>query len=189
MERIAQVLAPAALLGLAWLSSGCTYTGGQFGSLAGPFPGERVIVGCLDVAIDRHTDGVITGAAAKYSFGNRCDAAVVVDFTAVVATGMTASGAVVPLRAYDPAGVLAPHALDGRRFGSEIIEYQSTEGVIALSHLCLDVSRLETRANSAAPVSVCLPVGGEAALATSAQLATVATPAATGAATVDGGGQ
>jgi hypothetical protein len=113
-------------LGVA-LASACGYHGGSFRGPRGTFDGERVTVGCLDVAVAAHRDAAVRGRALAFEFGNRCDRPARVDLGAVVVTGRTASGREVTMYAYDPDGELRPARLEARRVGREVIEYRAVD--------------------------------------------------------------
>lgn len=122
------------------LAAGCAYHPGSFHEPMGPeFAGERVTVGCLDVAVARHDDAVVEGPAIAYEFGNSCDAPARVDLGAIVVTGRTTSGREVAMYPYDPDGVIRPGRLEARRYGREIIEYRApvAERVVMA---CVDVA-------------------------------------------------
>ncbi|HEX8115424.1 MAG TPA: hypothetical protein VF516_47180, partial [Kofleriaceae bacterium] len=96
---------------------GCAYQPGSFAHAPHDFVGQRVTVGCLDVAVERRTDlsvGPALDPVLGYQFGNRCDHPALVDLGAVAVIGRNPAGADVALRPYDPRHELRPVALDGR---------------------------------------------------------------------------
>ncbi|MFT3695021.1 MAG: hypothetical protein QM831_17925 [Kofleriaceae bacterium] len=119
-------------VGLLLLAS-CSYDAGSFHSLTSTFPGERVTVGCLDLALDRPHEPEAQGPVVHYSFGNRCDHPVTVDFQSLVVRAR--NRAITP---FDPNHEIAPKTLETRAFGSEEIEYTALPG----DQLCIDVGSL-----------------------------------------------
>ncbi|HEX3758817.1 MAG TPA: hypothetical protein VHW23_08935 [Kofleriaceae bacterium] len=101
---------------------GCGYQPGSFAHASHDFVGQRVTVGCLDIAVERRADHAI-GPVLGYQFANRCDRAAPVDLAAVAVIGRDAQGADVALRPYDPRGEIHPAALDGRSAGAEAVVY------------------------------------------------------------------
>jgi hypothetical protein len=104
--------------------SGCAYQPGSFAHAPLDFAGQRVTVGCLDIAVDRRAD-VAIGPVLGYQFANRCDRATLVDLGAARVIGRSPQGADAVLRPYDPRGEIHPVALDGRSVGAEALAYPS----------------------------------------------------------------
>src|SRR4051812_29341118 len=107
---------------------GCAYQPGSFARAPHDFVGQRVTVGCLDIAVERRADlvaGPVLGPVLGYQFGNRCDRPAVVDLGAVAVIGRDPQGADAALRAYDPRHEIRPAALDGRSAGAEVVAYAS----------------------------------------------------------------
>jgi len=125
-------------LGLAIACAGCAYGAGSYHDLLSPgpaWPGARVELACLDVAIEPVHDAVAPDPVIALRFGNRCDHRVVVDLAAVrVTTGDVA------LAPHDPDRALLPRALPARWTGDETIAYEPAG---ATSRVCVDVGALE----------------------------------------------
>jgi hypothetical protein len=138
MPRASILTAVAAVAALA----GCaTYSPGSFAHGAGPeaeFAGQRVTVGCLDVAIARRPDHA-SKAVIQYRFGNRCNRSIVVDLQRVVVIGRLDDGAELQLSPYDPDAELRPARLDGLRAGGEAIAYQAPRDV---AEVCVDAASI-----------------------------------------------
>lgn len=125
-------------IGFAFLiAAGCGYHPGSFAGKS-PYAGARSTVGCLDLAIARRSD-LPDAAVLDYQFGNRCDAAVPVDFAAVAVTARTRDGAEVRLAPYDPEHQIAAQRLDGRLEGREVIAYPIAVEVV---QICIDTASL-----------------------------------------------
>jgi hypothetical protein len=135
----------------------CGYRGGSFSGPRGAFAGDRVTVGCLDVAVSAVHDAAAEGPAIAYEFGNRCDRPARVDLTAIAVRGRTAGGAEVTLAPFDPLGELRPARLEARRTGREVIEYQAAAGE-ALTLICADVGMIADAAG--ARQEICVDGGG-----------------------------
>ena len=118
---------------------GCSYRAGSFGYVQHTFAGERVSVGCLDVAIERRAALIEGKTVIAYDFGNGCDHPAVVDLAAVGIVGRTRDGREVALAAFDPKHELRPVRLDGRSVGYEAIAY-SSDG--ALAQVCVDAASI-----------------------------------------------
>jgi hypothetical protein len=125
----------------------CAYQPSSFrGQSAGSeFTGERATVGCLDVAVAGRRDAAV-GHAVEIQFANRCDRAVVVDFTALRAVGRDDGGHEHPLSIHDPRREIRPLDLEARTIGREVFEIRSrAKGPASPSRLrstCLDVGRI-----------------------------------------------
>ncbi len=104
------------------------------------FPGKRVELGCLDLAVAQIERPEAPGTVVQYTFGNRCDHRVGVDLATVSARGTTASGAQIPLVAFDPRGELRPIEMIARWGGRERIAYRGAEPVVAV---CVDVGGVD----------------------------------------------
>ena len=117
---------------------GCAYQPGSFALAQHDFVGQRVTVGCLDVAVERRADAAI-GPVLGYQFGNRCDRPALVDLGAIAVIGRNPQGADVALRPYDPRREIHPAALDGRGIGAEAIAYASDRPVL---EVCADAAAL-----------------------------------------------
>ena len=121
--------------------AGCAYQPGSF-SYAGPKPapdGERVTVGCLDLAISRRLD-YDASAVIEYWFGNRCNRTIEVDLQRVAVVGRFGDGREVELSPYDPQGELRTRRLSGRLTGREAIAYRTPRGSAA--QVCVDAASI-----------------------------------------------
>lgn len=116
--------------------SGCAYHPGSFDSLSGRFPGERVELGCLDLAVAVDASRTVI----DYHFGNRCTHRVMVDLASVRVVAHDGAGGERELRAYDPRGEIAAMPLDALLFGDESIEYRDARGS---AELCVDVGGVD----------------------------------------------
>lgn len=117
---------------------GCAYQPGSFAHAPGTTAGQRVTVGCLDVALDRRADLPI-GPVIEYRFANRCDHPAIVDLAAVAVVGRSAEGSEVTLAPYDPRAELRPVALDGRNAGMEALAYPAAH---PMAEVCVDAAAL-----------------------------------------------
>ncbi|HEX7838157.1 MAG TPA: hypothetical protein VF469_11870 [Kofleriaceae bacterium] len=117
---------------------GCAYEPGSFSSSSQTFTGQRVTVGCLDLAIERRADLAI-GPVLAYQFANRCDHPTIVDLGAATVVGRDPQGTDTALRPYDPRGELQPTALDGRNVGTEALAYPAAR---AMPQICVDAAAL-----------------------------------------------
>jgi hypothetical protein len=136
-----------ALGGLGGLA-GCAYKPGSFASSSHDFSGQRVSVGCLDVAVERRADAPI-GPVLAYQFANRCDRMTTVDLGAVTVIGRDADGSETRLRLYDPRTEIHPVSLDARKVGGESLAYWAGRPV---AQVCVDIATL---ARHGAPQWVC----------------------------------
>jgi hypothetical protein len=133
------------------------------GSLGGGNPYGIHTVGCLDVTVESLSDDKAEGPAAKLQFGNRCNAAVLVDFAAIQATVRYRDGHQARARIHDPENTLRPVLLDVRQQGWEAFEYQpidsdSDDDGRVPEALCLDLAGMDRHEPSAAPVMACVAV-------------------------------
>ncbi len=145
---------------LALILCGCA--GYKPGSLQHKSRGQVRTVGCLDIAVEALSDPQAEGPAANIRFGNRCDAAVVVDLGAITATARYRDGSAAELIVYDPRNTLRPAKLDARAAGWEVFEYHRSSifdngGIV--EELCLDLAAVDRQEPSADPVVACVPVG------------------------------
>jgi hypothetical protein len=125
-------------IALACALVGCAYQPGSFTHAPQDFVGQRVTVGCLDVAVERRADAAV-GPVLGYQFGNRCDRAALIDLGAVRVIGRSPQGADVALRPYDPRREIHPAALDGRSVGAEALAYASDRPML---EVCADAAAL-----------------------------------------------
>ena len=120
------------------LLTGCAaYQPGSFHD-GEPFAGQRLTLGCIDLAIERRAD-LIDAAVLDYRFGNRCTTPAPIDLAAVVVLGRTRGGEERRLAPYDPDRQLQALQLDGRRSGHEAIAYPSDEWI---AQVCVDAGSL-----------------------------------------------
>ncbi|MGE0868573.1 MAG: hypothetical protein AB7P03_08425 [Kofleriaceae bacterium] len=126
-------------------SSGCAYQPGSFVASGQPFVGMHMTVECLDVAIDRRDD-IAQSPVLAFEFGNRCDRPATVDFASVVVIGRGADGHEHRLTPYDPGHEIAALAVDGRRWGTEVIAYRGPDVRSQIDQVCVDVASLTQQA-------------------------------------------
>jgi hypothetical protein len=89
--------------------AGCSYHAGSYGDLRGSWPGTRVELGCVELAVARGEGSVI-----EYAFGNRCDHHVLLDLASV----RVMSDGVVQ-HAYDPRGEIRAAMLPAKFSGAK----------------------------------------------------------------------
>jgi hypothetical protein len=127
---------------LAPLLAGCVaYKPDSFAHVGQPFPGERITVGCLDLAISRRPD-MQSQAVVEYAFGNRCNKPARVDLAYAEVRGRTAGGDDRRLAPFDPDNELQALSIDGRKAGREVLAYASPEPIV---QICIDVASLADR--------------------------------------------
>jgi hypothetical protein len=114
--------------------AGCVYSPGSFHGPLAAFPGKRIALGCIDLAVTLTDDRLAPGPIVEYSFGNRCMHAATVDLSAVRAV---VDGHAV--QAFDPRHELKPLRLDALWMGDERIAYR---GATTGNVICLDVGPL-----------------------------------------------
>ncbi len=138
---------PSSLLALACvpLVASCYYyKPNSFAQGREPFPGKRVTLACLDVAVTLADDPLATqGPVVRYTFGNHCTHAATVDLGAVRVIGRAPDGSAQPLHAYDPKHELAPLPLDAWYDANEEIMYVADAGSLAPNVVCVDVGAAE----------------------------------------------
>jgi hypothetical protein len=126
---------------LACTIAGCGYTPGSFshgyGPLA-PFDGERVTLGCLDLALARRAD-LAGDAVLQYRFGNRCNRPIEVDLQRVAVVARFGDGREVALSPHDPSSELRAARLAGRHAGREAIAYPTREPT---AQVCVDAASI-----------------------------------------------
>jgi hypothetical protein len=135
---------------------GCAYQPGSFTHAPHDFVGQRVTIGCLDVAVERRPDAAV-GPVLGYQFGNRCDHPALIDLGAARVIGRNPQGADVALRPYDPRREIRPAALDGRSVGTEALAYASDRPML---EVCADAAAL---AHAAPPRWLCFAAPSPAA--------------------------
>src|SRR5258706_10043140 len=124
---------------------GCGYSRGSFHASSLPFTGQRVSVGCIDLAVERRPDLPGGGTVLGYEFGNRCDHAATVDLATVAIVGRTFDGRELKLAPWDPGHEVRALLLDGRATGTEALAYKTTEPV---AEVCVDAASLAHDANA-----------------------------------------
>lgn len=139
-------------------ATGCSYREGSFADTAGSFPGPRVALPCLDLAVALIPGPPATGHVVQYSFGNRCHSAITVDLAAARVIARDARGSEVVLHPYDPRREIRPLPLDSLRSGREQIAYLGPAPASPIS-ICVDVADVD-RSAAAAPDRVCLTEPG-----------------------------
>ncbi|MBV8762192.1 MAG: hypothetical protein JO257_33180 [Deltaproteobacteria bacterium] len=120
--------------------AGCFYAPNSYHGAIAPFPGKRVALGCLDVAVTLTDDARAPGPIVEYSFGNRCMHSTVVDFSSVHVVAYTDAGAATDVHPRDPRHELRPLGLDALWMGSERISYEGAP--TGADVLCVDVGSL-----------------------------------------------
>jgi hypothetical protein len=133
----------AILIGLA--ASACCqgYRARSFESISLSFEGERRTIGCIDVAVAGREVPAAEGPVAQLTFGNGCDAAVLLDLASIQAIGVLADGRRVPLALRDPDAQVVPARIEARNAAREAFEYVPPEPGATLAALCLDLSRID----------------------------------------------
>jgi hypothetical protein len=138
-----QALVPMRRTGLVVLGlslAACAYQPSSFRARSqGAFAGERATVGCLDIAVAAHRDAAIR-QAVEVQFANRCDRAVLVDFTALRAEGRGDGGHRYAMSIHDPRREIRALELEARTTGREVLQVTSDRA--APARMCLDVGRI-----------------------------------------------
>ena len=152
------VIAVTALSFATIVVAGCSYRAGSFADTAGVFPGPRVAMPCLDLAVALVHSPSATGPVIEYSFGNRCRNMVTVDLEAARVTARDAAGNQIALHPYDPRREIRPLPLDGLMSGREQIFYLGRAPMSAIA-ICVDVGSID-RSAPATTTPVCLAEAG-----------------------------
>ena len=139
MARDVLASAPVRAMCLVAAIAGCSYRAGSFSALGHDFAGERVSLGCVDLAVARRPDGPL-GAILAYDIGNRCDTPVWLDLASPAVIGRV-DNADIELAAYDPRAELRRLPLDGRALATETIEYRARVAV-PFDDICVDTGRI-----------------------------------------------
>ena len=121
--------------------AGCFYQGGYHNALS-PFPGKRVELPCLDLAVAMTEDARAPSPIVQYSFGNRCWHSTTVDLVSIHAIGYYDDGHQTELKARDPKQELAVLPIDAQWYGSEEISYEAADGGVP-NVVCVDVGRVD----------------------------------------------
>jgi hypothetical protein len=100
-------------------------------------------MGCLDLGahLTRHPEVPRDFVVIQYELGNRCEAAVRVDLSAVRVRARYPGGATVWLRVFDPRAELRPGALDARMHAFQPIAYAPGAGERAPEEVCVAPGR------------------------------------------------
>jgi hypothetical protein len=124
-------------------------------------------VGCLDVRVALACNGAVSPdfPLVAFTLGNRCDAAIPVDFTRIRATGRMAEGkegedgSEVMLSPFDPAREIHPAVLGSRAVAREVLEYDASprEATRRIAQVCLDLGGLSEGGELGAPLCLTLP--------------------------------
>jgi hypothetical protein len=86
-----------------------------------------------------------------FTFGNRCNAPVAVDFARIRATAHDPYAGDEPMTVFDPRSEIHPAVLGARTRGREVIEFDRAEEDRPFVSLCVDVSSLAEGGGAAAP--------------------------------------
>lgn len=140
--RIRSCLGSHCLLTAMLVAAGCCYHAGSFADTAGPFPGPRFALPCLDLSVALVHSAPAAGPVVQYSFGNRCRRSVTVDLAAARVTARATTGEVVTLHPYDPRREIRALPLDGLLSGREQIFYLGPQPMSAIS-ICIDASSVD----------------------------------------------
>jgi hypothetical protein len=161
---------------IAGIAGGCAYQPGSFDYARDTFPGRRVTVGCLDIAVDRRAD-MPAGPVLAYQFANRCDRIMSIDLGALAVVGRGFDGFDLPLAPYDPRHEIHPVALDARNVGTEALAYDSARPITSI---CVDVTSFVTAAGSPATERQwqCFAAEGAAAEPKTSRISRVTIPSA-----------
>jgi hypothetical protein len=139
---------------IAVVLAGCFYGPGSYHDTLGPFPGKRVELACLDLAVTLTQDALAPDPVVEYSFGNRCTHSTVVDLASVPAIGRYADGTVRDLHPRDPKHELAALPIDAWWHGEEEISYEAADRG-APDVVCIDAGHID-RSGDGSPHWVCM---------------------------------
>jgi len=143
------------------VAAGCMhYEPGSFGG-ARPWPGGRVALSCLDLAVEVYRSGQVTGAVVAYRFGNHCTRDTIVDLTAARVVAWDTSGRELRLAPYDPRHEIRPLALPALTSGEERIEYNGDFAERDLARVCVYLEAMD-RLEPGTTISSCKQGGLEA---------------------------
>jgi hypothetical protein len=129
-------------------------------------PGAAAVrrVGCLDVRMALACNAAVSPdfPLVAFTLGNRCDAAVPVDFTRLRVTGRAedAGGpADVMLSAFDPAREIHPAILGSRAMAKEVLEYDASprEATRTITEVCIDLGGLSNGGEQGVPACLTRP--------------------------------
>jgi hypothetical protein len=123
-------------------------------------------VGCLDIRMALACNAAVSPdfPLVAFTLGNRCNAAVPVDFARLRVTGRMdgAEGAAdVMLSPFDPAREIHPGVLGSRAMTREVLEYDASprEATGRITEVCIDVGRLTSGGEQRAPACLTRPAG------------------------------
>ena len=150
---------PIAIALIAGSTHACVpYNGGTFVDRDGTFPGIAVVLGCIDLAINRVVDPNKVGSVLQYSFGNRCHRAVTIDLESVSVVARDDRGVLTRLVSYDPRHEIQPLDIGAGWSGRERIEYLApfqADSDLRTAAICVDVAHID-RGNVSATREVCI---------------------------------
>jgi hypothetical protein len=96
-----------------------------------------------------------------FTLGNRCDAAVPIDFTRLRVTARMQGGAAadVTLSAFDPAREIHPAVLGSGAMAREVLEYDASprEATGGIEEVCIDLRGLSNGGEQGAPACLTRP--------------------------------
>jgi hypothetical protein len=125
------------------IAAGClSYTPGSYRDVVRAWPGQRVTLDCLDLAVQVVRDDQVPGPVVEYAFGNRCERDVPVDLGAARVVVRDDDGREHALAAYDPGHELRSVALPARMTGRERVAYDGDFGERDLAQVCVDVGAI-----------------------------------------------
>jgi len=122
--------------------AGCYYKPASYSIDSQPFPGKRVELACLDVAVTLTDDALAPPPVLSYTFGNRCTHGTYVDLANVRVIGRGRDGTRVALHPHDPKHELAVLPIDGLWRGHEEIAYAPDPGPPP-SDVCVELGHVE----------------------------------------------
>ena len=121
-------------------------------------------VGCLDVRMALACNAAVSPdfPLVAFTLGNRCDAAVPVDFAHLRVTGRmegAGGGADVMLSAFDPAREIHPAILGSRGMAREVFEYDASprDATRTITEVCIDLGGLSNGGEQGAPACLIRP--------------------------------
>jgi hypothetical protein len=143
--------------------AGCIhYEPGSFAGV-GPWPGGRVALSCLDLAVEVYRSDQVTGPVVAYRFGNHCTHDAIVDLAAARVIAWDASGRELHLAPIDPRHEIRPLALPALTSGEERIEYNGDFAERDLDRVCVYLEAVD-RLSDGTTISSCKRGGLEARL-------------------------
>jgi hypothetical protein len=118
-------------------------------------------VGCLDVRMALACNHVVAQnrPLVAFTFGNRCDAPVAIDFTRVRVTAHDGDAGDEPMTAFDPRGEIHAALLGAHARGREVVAYDPASEDRSVASLCVDVSSLVEGGDAVPPACLARPEG------------------------------